>query len=74
MCLKDWDIKEQAAFVTSHKKIDWLISLISSIRSTKVDLNVSPGAFINISTAELSSDKINIIKDNCCWRDCNTLF
>ena len=45
-------------------KIDWLINLVTNIRSTKVDLNVSPGAFIDISVNELSSDKANIIKDN----------
>ena len=37
---------------------------MTNIRSTKVDLNVSPGAFITISTAELSSNKTAIINDN----------
>ena len=32
--------------------------------STKVDLNVSPGSFIDISTKELNSNKIAIINDN----------
>ncbi len=61
---KNWEIKKMTSFNKSYKKIDWLINLISNIRSTKVDLNVSPGAFIDISTTELSSEKINIIKDN----------
>ena len=45
-------------------KIDWLINLVSSIRSTKVGLNVSPGSFIEISTSELNSEKTSIINDN----------
>ena len=48
----------------SYNKIDWLIDLVTIIRSTKVDLNVSPGSFIDISTAELNSNKITIINDN----------
>ena len=38
--------------------------LVTSIRSTKVDLNVSPGSFIEISTNELNSEKKSIINDN----------
>ena len=61
---KDWNIKSQSSFNVSYKKIDWLIDLVTSIRSTKVDFNVSPGSFIDISTAELNSNKIGIINDN----------
>ena len=61
---KNWDIKPQITFNPSYNKIDWLIDLVTNIRSTKVDLNVSPGAFITISTAELSSNKTAIINDN----------
>ena len=61
---KDWEMKSQPEFSKSYKKIDWLIGLVTSIRSTKVDLNVSPGSYIDISTNELNSDKISIIKDN----------
>ena len=64
LMLKDWNIKSQSNFNPSYNKIDWLIDLVTNIRSTKVDLNVSPGAFIDISTAELSSNKTNIINDN----------
>jgi len=64
LMLKDWDIKPQHSFNKSFKKIDWLIDLVTSIRSTKVNLNVSPGTFINVSTSEISSNKINIINDN----------
>ena len=64
LMLKDWNIKSQSNFNPSYNKIDWLIDLVTNIRSTKVDLNVSPGAFIAISTAELSSNKTNIINDN----------
>ena len=59
-----WDLQFQQSFSKSFKKIDWLIDLISSIRSTKSDLNVPPGSFIDISIQELSSNKMNIIKDN----------
>ena len=47
-----------------RSKIDWLIQHVSIIRSTKVDLDVSPGSFIDISIDELSSSKRSIIKDN----------
>ena len=64
LMLKDWDIKSQLTFSKSHNKIDWLIDLVTSIRSTKVDLNVSPGSFIDISTNELNSEKTSIIYNN----------
>ena len=62
--MKKWDIKPQQTFSSSYKKIDWLIDLVTSIRSTKVDLNVSPGSFIDISTSEVNSNKTRIISDN----------
>jgi valyl-tRNA synthetase len=37
---------------------------VTGIRSTKVDLNASPGAYIDISTDELSNNHKSIIKDN----------
>ena len=55
--LKDWNIKNKPKFVKSCDKIDWLIDLITNIRSTKVNLNVSPGSFIKMSTAEVNSEK-----------------
>ena len=61
---KDWDVKAQSSFNVSYNKIYWLIDLVTSVRSTKVDLNIAPGSFIDISTAELSSNKISIINDN----------
>tara|TARA_B100000315_G_scaffold60468_1_gene54819 strand:- start:3715 stop:6354 length:2640 start_codon:yes stop_codon:yes gene_type:complete len=64
LMLKDWEIKSQSNFIKSHTKIDWLIDLVTNIRSTKVNLNISPGSFINISTTELSSNKISIINHN----------
>ena len=60
LVLKDWEIKSQSSFSKGHSKIDWLIDLVTNIRSTKVNLNVSPGSFIEVSTAELSSNKISI--------------
>ena len=62
--LKNWDIKSQSSFNKSYNKIDWLIDLVTSIRSTKVDLNVSPGSFIDLSMVELNLNKISIINDN----------
>ena len=61
---KDWNVKYQSSFNKSYSKIDWLINLVTSIRSTKVNLGASPGAFIDISTVELSSSKKSIINDN----------
>ena len=54
---KDWNFQAQASFKESHSKVDWLINLVSNIRSTKVDLEVSPGSYIDISIDELSSKK-----------------
>ena len=56
--------KTNNSFKKSYKKVDWLIQLVTNIRSTKVDLDISPGAFIDISIEDLSKDKSNIIKDN----------
>jgi len=64
LMFKSWDIKQKHAFNKSYSKIDWLIDLVSNIRSTKVDLNVSPGSFIDISTSELNSKKVSLINDN----------
>ena len=61
---KSWDIKEKQAFNKSYRKIDWLIDLVTSIRSTKVDLNVPPGSFTDISTSDLSLKNVSIINDN----------
>ena len=61
---KDWNIKSQSSFNKSYGKIDWLIDLVTNIRSTKVNLNVSPGSFIDISTSELNSEKVKLINDN----------
>jgi len=64
LMFKDWNIKKEKNFNKSYKKIDWLINLVTNIRSTKVNLNVPPGNFIDLSIDELSSDKKNIINDN----------
>jgi len=64
LMFKDWDIKSHQSFSKSYNKIDWLIDLVTNIRSTKVDLNVSPGSFIDMSTFELNSAKTAIINDN----------
>ena len=61
---KNWDLKSQPTFNKSYSKIDWLIQLVTNIRSTKVDLDISPGTFIDISIEELNSSKRSIIKDN----------
>ena len=64
LMFKDWEIKSQSSFSKNHSKINWLIDLVTNIRSTKVNLNVSPGSFIDVSIAKLSSNKIGIINDN----------
>jgi len=64
LMFKSWDIKQKQTFNKSYSKIDWLINLISNIRSTKVDLNVSPGSFIDISSSELKTQKTSLINDN----------
>ncbi len=64
LMFKNWDIKPKKTFNKSYSKIDWLIDLVSNIRSIKVDLNISPGSFIDISTYELNPNKASIINDN----------
>jgi len=66
LMFKDWNLLNipNSSFNKSYQKIDWLIQLVTSIRSTKVDLDVSPGSFIDISTEELNKNKRSIIKDN----------
>jgi len=64
LMFKNWNIKSQSIFNKSYIKIDWLIELVTNIRSTKVSLNLSPGVFIDVSTAELSRKKTSIINDN----------
>jgi valyl-tRNA synthetase len=64
LMFKDWHIPKQSSFDKSHNKIKWLINLVSNIRSTKVNLEVSPGSFIDVSIEELSLKKKGIIYDN----------
>ena len=64
LMFKNWNIAKESGFKKSHEKVDWLINLVSNIRSTKVNLNVSPGSFIDMSIEELSPNKINIINSN----------
>jgi len=64
LMFKNWDLKFKPNFNKSYNKIDWLIDLVSNIRSTKVNLGISPGSYIEVSTYELNSDKKKIIKDN----------
>ena len=63
---KSWNLpfKQDPSFKKSHAKIDWLIKLISSIRSSKIDLEVSPGSYIDISLEGIKKDKIKIINNN----------
>jgi valyl-tRNA synthetase len=63
---KNWDLpyKPNNNFKQSYEKIDWLTKLVTSIRSTKVDLDVSPGDFIDISIDELNNKKKSIIEKN----------
>ncbi len=63
---KNWDLtyKPNLNFKRSYQKIDWLIKLITNIRSTKVDLDVPPGSFIDMSICDLSKNKQDIIFKN----------
>ena len=63
---KNWTlpIKTNLLFKKSHQKIDWIIQLITIIRSTKVDLDIPASSFIDISIDDLKEDKKNIIKSN----------
>ncbi len=63
---KDWalPVKNINLYKKSYQKIDWIIELITNIRSTKVNLEVSPSSYIDISIEEIKNDKKNIINDN----------
>ena len=64
LMFKDWNVKSQSSFNKSYSKIEWLINIVTNIRSTKVNLGVSPGSFIDVSIVELSTSKKSIINDN----------
>ena len=66
LMFKDWNLstKLTPSFNQSYKKIDWLIHLVTNIRSTKADLDVSPGSFLDISINELNKNRRAIIEDN----------
>ena len=64
LMFKNWDLKPQKSFKKSYDKVDWLINLVSVVRSTKVDLNISPGMFADMSIEELNSIKKKVINDN----------
>ena len=63
---KNWILPtiNNKTFKKSHQKIDWLIQLVTNIRSSKANLEVSPGSFIDISIKDLKNEKKNIINDN----------
>ena len=61
---KNWEIKPQLTFKKGYNKIDWLITLVANIRSTKANLGAPPGSFIDVSIDELNSSKKSIIKNN----------
>jgi len=63
---KNWNlpVKPILNFKKSYQKIDWLIKLITNIRSSKVDLDIAPGSFIDISICDLNKDKKDIILNN----------
>ncbi len=63
---RDWKLplKSDLKFKKSYQKIDWLIQLVTNIRATKVDLDVSPGSYIEISIDKLKKDKKDIINNN----------
>ena len=63
---KNWvlPMKTKVNFKKSYEKIDWLIELITNIRSAKVDLDAPPGLLIDISTQDLSKYHKSIIASN----------
>jgi len=63
---RNWALpaKPDIKFKRSYQKIEWLIQLITNIRSTKVDLNVPPGSFIDISIEDLKKKEKDIINNN----------
>jgi len=66
LMFKNWILPNKAnvSLKNSYRRIDWLTKLITNIRSAKVDLDIPPGAFIDISINDLKKDKKNIINDN----------
>ena len=64
LMFKNWNVIKHLGFKKNHNKIDWLIDLITNIRSTKVELNVPPGSYSDIFISELTKDKKNIINGN----------
>ena len=66
LMFKNWILPSKAniSLKNSYRRIDWLTKLITNIRSAKVDLDIPPGAFIDISINDLKKDKKNIIYDN----------
>ena len=66
LMFKDWSlpVKTNNSFQNSYKKIDLLIQIVTNIRSIKVDLQISPGSYIEISIADLKKDTKTVINDN----------
>jgi len=63
---KDWKlpIESNSKFKKNYEKIDWLRQLVTNIRSTKVDLDILPGSFIEINIKDLKKEKRDIIMNN----------
>ena len=66
LMFKDWKLpfNPSSLFKKSQKKIEWLIDLVAAIRSTKVELNIPPGSYIDVSIEELNNYNKRVISDN----------
>ncbi len=65
LILSDWpEYKTIAKFNKNHNNINSLIEFVSSIRSTKAELKITPKLFCNVFFLEKSSKLKNIIEKN----------
>ncbi len=65
LILSDWpEYKTIAKFNKNHNDINSLIEFVSSIRSTKAELKITPKLFCNVFFLEKSSKLKNIVEKN----------
>ncbi len=61
----DWpETKKQSLFNKNHKEIGYVMEIISNIRSTKAELNITPKLFCDIIFSEKSRSIKKIINNN----------
>ena len=65
LIIAEWPtLKKLTNFNTSHKNIESIIEIISNIRSTKAELNITPKLFCDIIFFEKSKNLKKLIKNN----------